>query len=259
MNDLTVKFLYAFGRLICPKRRFVMEKLPDEPAVFVGNHAGPIGPININYNFPLPFRPWVIDLLFDKKVRANYVFHDFFFGRSSKAKWFIRFLSKIVAAGTSGLLERVGIIKVSKQVLGMRKTFDDTVRALNDGYNIIVFPESFDTYKEYINKLHNGFVNIAGRYYKETGKCLKFYPMYIGPKQKSIVVGEPTVYDPTADPHAERERIALYLADKIDELAHTLPPHKARPFMLDVFYQYYPEFVNDPQSYWEFLAQPYSE
>ena len=259
MNKVTFKFLYAVGRIICPKREFVMENRPTEPAVFVGNHAGPIGPINIEYNFPMPARPWVIDMLFNKEIRANYVFHDFFFGRGSKVKPLVRLLSRIVASGVAGLLERVGVIKVSKSVVNMKKTFTDSTQALKDGYHIIVFPESFDSYKEYVNKLHNGFVNVAVRYYKETGKCLKFYPMYIGPKQKKIIVGEPTEFNPNADPHEERERIAVYLADRIDELAHTLPYHPVRPFMLPVFYKCYPEFVNDPAAYWEFLAQKHSD
>ena len=259
MNKFCLKTLKATGRLITPKRKMIMKEEPTEPCVFVGNHSGTIGPLNVTYNFPIPHKPWVIDILFDKTVNENYIFHDFFFGRSVKAKKFLRFFSKIVANTIPPMLEYIGVVKASKNVLNMRKTIKDSVDTLQNGESIIVFPESFDSYSPYINVLHWGFTSIATRYYKTTGKLLKFYPMYIPPKQKVILIGEPVQYDETNDPHAERERIATELARRIDELARSLPEHKPRPFMLPAFYQYYPEFVHDHEAYWEFLAQPHSD
>ena len=89
------RFWGPLAKMIFKKSKVVTKaELTDEPAVFLCNHSGAIGPALMTLYFERPHKTWVIDFAMDKEIGPNYFFHDGFFGRSKKCKWFYRMLSK---------------------------------------------------------------------------------------------------------------------------------------------------------------------
>lgn len=249
------------AKVIFPKRKMVYEVLPDseETSIYCCNHSGAIGPTNMTLWFDRPQRTWIISYIFDKEVSTNFVFHDFLYARGRKCKWFWRGLAAVTAFFVRPMLEMQNAIKVYKASARARETFDDTVNALKEGNNVVIFPESPTKFSEYINDFYDGFAQVGKYYYDATGKCLKFYPTYVGAHLKTINVGKPIVYDPTKSPKENRQEIANYLRDSIDTIARNLPKHKPVPFLTEDYYKAYGEYVECPEKYWEVVNQHHSD
>ncbi len=262
-KSLYYRFMAWIARsFIFKKRKVEYAVIPEEGevAVFVPNHSGAMGPANICLYFDLPFRPWIISYLNDKEVTNNFIFHNFFNGRAKKHKKPWRLLARIVKMLLVPLLQAQNPVWLDHSPKGLMATMKESVATLKAGNNLVIFAESSKgIYSDYISILNEGFVDVARAYYKDTGKSLKFYPVYIPDELDVIKVGTPTAYDCSAVPKDERHRIANYLADEITNIATALPAHKKPVFINEDFNKFYPEYVGNDDEYFRFLNQKYSE
>ena len=117
---------------------------------------------------------------------------------------------------------------------GSRKimeTLDQSVEAKLAGTAQVVFPEKLDgedvfLANPYLFRLNRGFVYAGKQYYEKTGRLLRFYPAYSCPALKTVVIGEPILFNPYVPIREEKEIVCTYLEEKIYALAKSLPPHK---------------------------------
>lgn len=254
------KIMSPLAKLIFKKSETIskQELHADEPAVFLCNHSGAIGPALMTLYFKRPHKTWVISYAMDKKVGPNYFFHDGFFGRSKKCKWFYRLVSKMLMPLLRRLLTGGDPIIVYHDRRIM-ETFKESVEALEEGKDLVIFPESPVRATEYVSTVYDGFADVGRMYYKKTGKCVKFYPVYCENQNHVISIGEPIAYNPDLPNREERRLIAEYIQNGIDSLARELPEHKPRPFMMPVWYEYYGEYENDVAAYWKLCDQKKSD
>lgn len=110
-------------------------------------------------------------------------------------------------------------------------TFRDTLNRLKEGASVIIFPEHEAPYDHILQDFQTGFVDVARSYYKQTGKCLQFVPMYLAPQLHKMVLGKPIAYCPDTPAKTERNRICDYLKKEISGIAHALPRHKVVPYL----------------------------
>jgi oligogalacturonide transporter len=194
-----------------------------KPAVFVGNHAGTFGPVIIQIFFPFKLRPWVVSYVTSKEKCEEHLLNVFFKENLIiKAPW-NKILAKIMANLCSWVMgskaaQAIPVYRSDRMVI---QTFRKSVEALEENYNIMLFPENSNTeFSENIRDFYTGFVTIAKKYYKETGKEVLFYPVYIDKDKHNVTIGDSTRYDSSKDFKEERDRIAHYLRDYIDNLAN---------------------------------------
>ena len=250
-RNLFYKFIYVIGRISFPRAKMKWEDRPaGEPAVYVCNHAGVRGPAMMTLDFKRPHKTWVISFTLDKTKCANFAFHDFFIGESRRHKSCWRFISKIVGVLMPHLFSCGDIIPLyhdRRIVLTVRQT----LKTLRGGEDIVVFGESPGRYSEYVNELKSGFVDLGYLYHLQTGKRLKFYPVYIERKNKVISIGTPVEYDPEIPVAEQRQPVCEYLRDNIDRLARGLKEHKPVPFHPPEWYEYYGRYEDDEEGYWK--------
>lgn len=250
-KSLYVKMWMPLAKVIFKKCKTVSkEELTDEPAVYLCNHSGAIGPALMTMYFEKPHRTWIINYALDKELGPNYFFHDAFFGRSKKCKGFWRLLAKITMPLLRPLLWSSNPILVYHD-RRITNTFKESIETLVNGESLVIFPESPVRATEFVSTVYDGFADIGRLYFKETGKRLKFYPVYCEKKNRIITVGEPITYDPDVPQREQRRTIAMHVQNGIDALARELPEHKPVPFMQPVWYEYYGEYEFDVASYWK--------
>ncbi|MCR5808744.1 MAG: hypothetical protein K6G56_04205 [Clostridiales bacterium] len=249
------KFICALARAFYPKARTVFEAPPDgEAGVFVCNHSTIIGPVMMTLDFERPHRNWVIGCAMDKNHCESYAFHDVFSGNSRKCKWFFRFLAKLVKLLLPPILENVDAVPVfhDRRII---ETFRKSAESLIEGRDIVIFGESPRRYSEYVNELQRGFVDIGRLYYRQTGKKLKYYPVYVERKNRVIAIGAPIEYDPELTQKEQRERVCKYLEEGIDRQARALPEHKPVKFLEQRWYDAYGRYVDDFEGYWRMVEE----
>lgn len=206
-----------------------LENLPLENAVIVANHSQMNGPIVGELFMPENCYIWSAGQMMDMKEVPKYAFSDFW---SQKPLWthpFYKLLSYIIAPISQCIFTNARTIPVYRDGRVIR-TFRESVKALKEGRNVLIFPEKDETHNNVINKFEENYIDIAKLYYKKTGIELTFVPMYIAPKLRKLYMGQGIKYDSNRDIADERARISAYLSDEITHIARSLPPHTVVPY-----------------------------
>lgn len=206
-----------------------IENLPDEPVIIVGNHCQMNGPIVGELYVPGEPYIWCAGEMMHLKDVPEYAFGDFW---SQKPKWthpFYRLLSFIIAPLSVCIFNNARTIGVYHDTR-ILSTFKNTVRKLQEGKSVVIFPEHDVRHNHIIYDFQDKFIDIAKLYYKKTGKELAFVPMYIAPKLKKICLGEPVYFHAAEPMDSERRRICNYLMEEITAIAEALPEHTVVPY-----------------------------
>ena len=118
-------------------------------------------------------------------------------------------------------------------------TFKNTVKRLQEGNHVVIFPEHDVKYNHILYEFQDKFIDVAKLYYKKTGKEASFVPLYIAPKLKKMYLGKPIQFCAANPMDEERNRICRYLMDEITKIASSLPKHTVVPYR-NIPKKYYP-------------------
>ncbi len=238
MHSKPIRLLMFVLRRLMPHRLKDVENVvlnEEEPIVYLCNHGELYGPVTGMLYCPGYTRPWTIsELCCDAEEATAYVKRY----TLKKVNWADRTkqrVARFLATNTMKLMQAVKSIPVFRhKPRELMTTFRKSVEALQQGANLLIFPEDPDTdpnspgYKSgRPPTLFRGFPMLAQIYYNRTGKRCRFVPMLCYKAGRTVSFGTEIVYDPENDPIAERDRIveeayhqmqALY--DREEALTH---------------------------------------
>jgi hypothetical protein len=188
-----------------------------QPAVFVANHAGAIGPIGIAASMPVRLHPWVVgDMLDDAKAGA-YLLKDFvkptLHMPDGVAGPFAAMLSRV----TVRMLRRLGCVAVWND-RSLMETYRLSEDLLEAGRSLLIFPEDSDLPVNPATNLHpfqTGFAHLGAVHHERTGRSLSFRPIAVNTGRRTVMLGEPVHYNINAEHAGERRRIASVLESMI--------------------------------------------
>lgn len=206
-----------------------LENLPTEGAIIVGNHCKMNGPIASELYAPGKHYTWCAGEMMQLQEVPKYAYEDFW---SEKPRWcrpFFKLLSYIIAPLSVCVFnnaETIGVYHDTRII----STFRQTVKALQEGANVVIFPEHDEPYDHIICRFQDRFIDVAKLFYKRTGKAVSFVPMYLAPKLKTMYLGKPVAFHPEAPMEEERTRIAGELMAAVSSLAQSLPRHRVIPY-----------------------------
>lgn len=206
-----------------------IEKLPDEPMVFVANHCQLHGPVSCELYMTDNCYTWCAGEMMHLKDVPAYAYRDFWSQKPIYSRWFYKIASYIIAPLSVLIFNNARTIAVyhDSRILS---TFRNTLSKLKDGNNIVIFPEHDVKHNHIIYDFQENFIDIAKLYYKNTSKELLFVPLYIAPKLKAMYFGKPIRYCASAPIEEERSRICSYLMSEITDMASGLPEHTVIPY-----------------------------
>lgn len=205
------------------------ENLPEEASIIVGNHSQANGPIVAELYFPGKRSIWCAGQMMSVKEVPDYAYHDFWDEKPKALKPLFRLLSYIIAPFAACVMRCGDTIAVYRDTR-IINTFRDTVKKLQAGNHIIIFPECKKGYNQILCQFQENFVDVAKLYYKRTGNELNFVPMYLAPRLRKIYFGKPIRFNAQAPIAEERHRICQALMDSITEIAEGLPEHIVVPY-----------------------------
>lgn len=205
------------------------ENVPREPTLIVANHTQIYGPVACELYAPGDHFTWCAGEMMAMKTVPKYAFSDFW---SQKPRWthpFYKLMSYIIAPLASFIFNNANTIAVYRDTR-IVSTFRSTVKRLQEGANVVIFPEHDVKRNNIIYDFQDKFIDVARLYYKRTGKALSFTPMYIAPNLSKMYIGKPVFFDPMKDMDEERSRICTYLMEEITSLGQNAPLHKVVPY-----------------------------
>ena len=164
-----------------------------------------------------------------RKEVPDYTFQDFWSQKPKRSRWFYRLLSYIIAPFSVCIFNNADTIAVYHDTR-IVSTFKNTVKHLQDGSHIVIFPEHDVPHNHILCQFQDKFIDVAKLYYKRTGKELSFVPLYLAPKLKRMYLGTPIRFCAENPIEEERQRICRYLMDEITTIAEALPEHTVVPY-----------------------------
>ncbi len=184
---------------------------PENPIVFLGNHAEIYGPIASALCFPVPVRFWVISkMMFVKKDVRAYLYENTF----SKKTFLPVFVRKLLAwylgwlsVNVMNALRAIPVYRDSPMKL--RQTLRASVDALAQGENLMIFPEHPEGkyVKGGISELSPGFLMLAEAWWKKSGRKMRMMPVFANREKRTFTFGKEIVYEPENGYASEQERI----------------------------------------------------
>ena len=196
---------------------------PENPVVFLGNHAEIYGPITCALYFPFPVRYWVISkMMFNKKDVRKYLYENTF----SKKTFLPVFVRKILAwflgwlsVNVMNALRAIPVYRDSPMKL--RQTLRESVDAMEHGENLMIFPEHPEGKYEKggISEFSPGFLMLAEAWWKKSGRKMRIIPVYANREERTISFGTELMYEPERGYASEEQRILKEARDEMLRLA----------------------------------------
>jgi hypothetical protein len=214
----TYRVLLSSARLFLKKPRLYGLNYIDAgaPAVFVSNHLGVAGPILLTLFLPFACMPWAISEITKSALCPAYLEREFLqptFGL--KPPWSGR-VAAVIAPICVAIMKEAHAIPVYKGSRRIIETIDHSVRMLENGQNLLIFPEiGGGKDPQELAPFQTGFLRLGRAYYLKTQQCLDFYPLYVQKRPRLIAIGPSITYNPLAQYQVEKKRILNYLFDTI--------------------------------------------
>ena len=101
----------------------------------------------------------------------------------------------------------------------LKNTLKKSIKVLNDNKAILIFPEdSNEGYLDEMTHFFPGFVILSEYYYKMYNEDLPIFPIYYKRDKKKMVVGEAIYVQDLIKQGMDREEIAQYYRDAVNNL-----------------------------------------
>lgn len=196
-------------------KRYQSYVLPrEEGVVYVARHLNMHGPIVTLKSLKFHIHPMIFSPFFEKETCYRQYADYTFTVRSGKKKKRFHLRAYIASRFVPSLMKSLGGIPVYRGAIDIAKTFHMAIECLKRGESVAFYPDiQYTAGQEDESEIYDGFLYLGQMYKKETGKSLKFVPLYIN-EEEATLREYPSV---TVDFYrAERAEAAAYLKAAIN-------------------------------------------
>lgn len=213
-------------RIFLPRHKLVYHgQQPDgqNPVVFVANHARAYGPIAMCATLTRLFRPWVNAQVCTFAAAPGYIRSDFWHPRTRIGKLVLRLFSYLLTVILVPILKSTRPIAVHRDHR-LSQTLISSTRALGAGEDLVIFPETDDTFSQYNNAFASGFLALGKTYFRRFQKPLAFLPTYISLRKREIHIAPPFYWSPDISLPQLAHQLEKAMSDLAKIVEDGLPP-----------------------------------
>lgn len=211
--------LKNFLKIFIRKPKFVfLEKVHPENTIFLSNHVGASAPVLLELYFQQPFRFWGTHEM-TEGLRAVYKYLSTTYLHEKKhfSKVGAKILAFFICPFVNLFYKGLCLIPTYKDAR-LKKTMTESLNALNNKENIIIFPEdSSHGYFDDLSKFFPGFITLAKLYLKQ-GNDSYIQVMYYAKKYRTFIVDKSIKFSQLLDQHLSSEDLAKEMCDKANDL-----------------------------------------
>ncbi len=199
------------------------------PALFITNHLGAIGPIQAILSLPVRLHPWVVSEMTDFERSPRYLLDDFVQPVLHLGGKFGLLFSTLLTKVAVRLLRGIGSIPIDRFGGMTAEGFRHSLRLLQEGKNLLIFPENSQLPMDPETQLHPfmpGFATLCSLFQAGQERMLPVYPLAVHAGAETVSIGKAEFFRPHGahkaaindfTHHVEQQVRQLYL-----ELNHSL-------------------------------------
>ena len=182
-----VRFVRALAKVFTKKYKSKVIP-PEEATVYVCRHLNMRGPITTIVRLGFDVHPMILSCFFDKddcyRQYAEYTFTE----RHGKKKKKRNFKAYAASRIVPRIMKSLKAIPVHRGMdPGSMQTMRDSLAYLKKGESVIVYPDiDYTAGYEAESEIYEGFLLLGQLYKRDTGKSLRFVPLYIDDTEKSV-------------------------------------------------------------------------
>ena len=193
-------------------------KIPDR-AILISNHSAKSGPASIEVSLNHFNVKWgAHEMLGSFKERYRYLRDVLYMQKLGRGKAYSTVKGFLEACFSKMAYKGLKFIPTYTDIR-FTKTIKMSLKVLEANASICIFPEdSNEGYFDVITYAHPGFVMLAEQYERKHGEDLPIVPMYYHKKSRKIIVGEAFYQSKLREQGLDREQIAEYGKDRINEI-----------------------------------------
>lgn len=218
-RKLYFRILKRMMRMKYKKPRFVFlgEEL-DKGAIVLSNHEGTDAPMALEIYYDAPMRMWGANemnsgLIKLYKYQTRVYYHEKKHWNLHLARLFCLLASPLTNIFYSGF----DLISTYKDTR-LRKTIEESIEAIKQGDNIIIFPEdSTNGYLSELEGFHAGFVLLAQKCLKE-GIDLPIFVSYYRKSDNTYIFDKPVLFSELSKNGENKKEIADKLRLRCNQL-----------------------------------------
>lgn len=224
-------FILKIGRLIKkPPHVTNRNQTFAQQAIYICNHSGASGPMNLALFFPALFIPWgAHPMVGNYRARWRYLYYIFYkqkLGYKKFRSWIVATLFAIIS---KRLYVGMDLIPTYEDVR-LVKTFHLSEKHLRANKPILVFPEdSSSGYLDHILLYHEGFLAFAEHYFRRYQVDLPIYPTGYSKAHASIIIEKPFYLQELYAQGMNRHQAAQYLKDVVNRLVEEIRQQAKQP------------------------------
>ena len=213
------EFVKSIMRIFIKKTEFVyLDKKIDERSIVISNHEGTKAPLAWELYNDIPVRFWgAYEMNSGLKKMYEYQSEVYYHEKHHWCMFGAKAFCLIASPLTNMFYKGLDLISTYKDSR-FKKTIKESVDALNNGDNVVLFPEvSEKGYLPELEGLHGGFLLLAEVCLKR-GMDVPIYPSYYRKNQKRYIVGKPVLISKLYEGGKTREQILIELCLEINRL-----------------------------------------
>ena len=183
----------AFGRFAKRFMRIFKRKYrsnvipPNQPVVYVSRHLNMHAQFTTLTWLDFEVHPMSLSVFFDKKEAYEHYKNFTFSEKKGKKKKAFSFKAWVSSRVAVKLITSLNSVPVYRHSAGALKTFRTSMEYLTKGESIVVYVDvDYAAGKDVISDIYTGFFKLGEMYYKKTGNSLRFIPLYIDDKFRTI-------------------------------------------------------------------------
>ncbi len=219
MGKIFYRIAVPLVRLFIPRLKVEwVEPFDGEPCIFVANHERAVGPLEMAVSFPLRQQSpiWIYAAPLDRKTTPEYVRQDHWWDEKGKlAPLWNAVVPPLVSWVLPPILRSVPHVPVYHDGRAA-STVKESLRLLQDGKNLVIFPEIPTGFGEHdTEKINEGWLMMLPMYEKRAGKPLKIRPVRIDLQGKRMIIRPPFCMDPEVPIRDQTEALSRKVLDGI--------------------------------------------
>jgi 1-acyl-sn-glycerol-3-phosphate acyltransferase len=169
------------------------------PALFIANHLGALGPIEIMLSMPFRLYPWISAEMNDFSRAPQYLYDDFVHPALHLSGKFGMVFSTLLTKITVRLLKSIDTISIERFEGLSTDGFRQSLKFLREGRNLLIFPE--DNFlppdpQTQMSPFMPGFVVLCSLFQQETSSLLPVYPLAVHAQAELVTIGSPEFFTP---------------------------------------------------------------
>ena len=211
----------AILRLFYKKPKITINLAGDieNEAIIVMNHSGKSGPMAFELHYPKFNVKWgAHEMLGGYRSRFRYLRDVYYIQKKGYNRFIATLLAGFEAVFSKMFYTGMKFIP-TYQDMRFKGTIENSLKVLDSGYTITIFPENSDEgYKEVLTEFNPGFILLAESYKKTRGKDVPIYPVYYHLKKRKLVIGKPEYLQDVKETKSTRAEIAEHFLNRVNGL-----------------------------------------